>query len=343
MNTFTHLRRLPALGVILGMAFFITGCGPMTFVVGVTPGDQRMTRTVVDSDGPGARDRVAIIDVTGLIISTNRPGLLRQGENPVSRLHEQLAMAENDARVKAVILRINSPGGTVTASDAMYREVQRFRERTGKPVVALMMDVAASGGYYVACAADEIVAYPTSITGSIGVIVQTFSVKPALARIGIMTETIASGPNKAAGSPFGHLTDEHREIFQQLVNDFYGRFRHVVIEARPAIDESRLPMVTDGRVVSGEQALDMGLVDVNGDLYDAFERAKALANVQRAQLIRYHRPLEYVGSPYAGAPGTGETAPGGTQINLLQLNLADSLPGLDAPVGFYYLWLPEGP
>ncbi len=330
----THHRLAMTIALLITAA--LGGCGPITFVVGLAPGDRALRETVLEEDGRLGGDRVALIDVTGVLINANKPGLLDRGENPVSLLYEKLAKAEDDPRVKAVVLRLNTPGGAVTASDAMYRELQRFRERTGKPVVALLMDVAASGGYYVACASDRIVAYPTSVTGSIGVIVQTISVKPALQRLGVMTEAMTSGPNKDAGSPLSVLTDEHRAVLQQLVDDFYARFVEVVREARPGIPPDRFDEVTDGRVVSGEVALEHGLVDATGDLHDALAVARDLAGLDRADVVQYHRPLDYVGSPYAAAPATPAV---GTQVNLLQMNLDAA--GLELPVGFYYLWRPD--
>ena len=331
--------------LLLFAALMMTGCGPMTFVVGVTPGDQERDATVVQEAEGWTADRVAVIDVSGMIVNGRTPGLLSPGENPVSTFRETLDAAGADRRVKAVVIRLNTPGGAVTASDAMYRDVLRFKQQTGKPVVVLMMDVAASGGYYLACAGDEIIAYPTTVTGSIGVIIQTVSLQPALSRIGISTDAITSGPNKDAGSPFGEMTEGHREVLQGIVDEFYSRFTAVVRERRPNIPAERFAEVTDGRVVSGVAAQELGLVDTLGDLDDAFERAKALAGLSDAKLVVYHREMEYVGSPYASAPGTLGRAPaaGGQQINLLQLNLDGSIGGLNAPAGFYYLWQPNLP
>ncbi len=328
--------------VLVAVALGLVGCGPMTFVVGVTPGDQQLDATVVQDAEGWTANRVAVIDVSGMIVNARTPGLLSAGENPVSTFREKLDAAADDRRVRAVVLRLNTPGGGVTASDAMYRDVLRFKQQTGKPVVVLMMDVAASGGYYVACAGDEIVAYPTTVTGSIGVIIQTMSLQPALSRIGISTEALTSGPNKDAGSPFGEMTESHRAVLQGLVDEFYGRFTAVVREARPSIPAERFEEVTDGRVVSGVRAHELGLVDHLGDLDDAFARAKALAGISDAKLVVYHREMEYVGSPYTSAPG-GLPSAGGSQINLLQLNLDGSPGGLGSPSGFYYLWRPDVP
>lgn len=336
------MRRFLLAGVLMALAVGLVGCGPMTFVVGVTPGDQQLESTVVQDAAGWTADRVAVIDVSGMIVNGRTPGLLSAGENPVSTFREKLDAAAADRRVRAVVLRLNTPGGGVTASDAMYRDVLRFKAQTGKPVVVLMMDVAASGGYYLACAGDEILAYPTTVTGSIGVIIQTMSLQPALSRIGISTEALTSGPNKDAGSPLGEMTESHRMVLQGLVDEFYMRFTAVVREARPGIPADRFAEVTDGRVMSGVQAQELGLVDDLGDLDDAFTRAKALAGITDAKLVVYHRELEYVGSPYASAPG-GMPSAGGAQINLLQLNLDGSPGGLGSPSGFYYLWRPDVP
>jgi protease-4 len=334
--------------VVLFSSLGIVGCGPTTFVVGVGPGDRQMVATPVQRDGRWGSRRVMILDVSGTIVNAEGAGVLIPGDNPVARFNEALRLAAADDKVAAVILRLNTPGGTVTASDILYRQVQRFRQATKKPVVAMMMDVATSGGYYVACAADEIVAYPSTITGSIGVIFQTFSVKPALDRIGVTTEALVSGPNKAAGSPLQNLESEQREILQGLVDGFYDDFVAVVKRHRTEVAEDRWATVLDGRVFSGREAQALGLVDEVGDLPDAFARAKALAGLKRADLFVVHRPLDYVASPYAAAGGrTGDAISGGgrasgggggTQVNLMQINL-DGL--TRSASGACYLWVPE--
>jgi len=322
---------LPALLLIA-----LPACGPMTITIG---GPNRGLEETVVEDPPGDRGhKIAIIDVSGLLINTEKPGLLQAGENPVSLLHEQLRRAAEDDNVKAIVLRLNTPGGGVTASDIMHGEVRRFRAVSGKPVVAMAMDVTASGGYYLACAADRIVAQPTSVVGSIGVMVQTISIKPALQRWGVEAEAITSGPNKAAGSPLEVMTDEHRAVLQGLVDDFYARFVKVVREARPRIDAAQFDTVTDGRVISGQRALAAGLVDEVGDIYDAAAAARSLAGIERAKLVVYHRPLDDAPSPYAASPVAGRA---GTQINLAQVNL--SADALTLPAGFYYLWRPTPP
>lgn len=332
-------RRVLSLAAIaLLLVTALPGCSPVTVTLDFSGRGQDLEATVVERDSRGTLSRVAVIDVSGLILNSEQTGLLSRGENPVAYLHERLNEARADRRVKAVILRINSPGGTVTASDAMYRQVLQFKADTHKPVIVLMTDVAASGGYYLACAADHIVAHPTSITGSIGVIVQTVSFKPLLDRVGINAQAITSGANKDVGSPLSYLSPEHRAILQRLVDDFYTRFTKVVRESRPKIPADRFAQLTDGRVLSGSDARDAGLVDDVGDIYDAWTIAKQRAGIQSAHLVLYHRKLQRVTSPYTVAAGAQDLRPGATQINLAQFNLPD---GLQSSAGFYYLWQPS--
>ena len=317
--------------LLLCLSAILSACGPMTLVIGNTT-DQKLKTKVVQRDQGHIEGRIAIIDITGMITNYAKPGLLRQGENPVSLMYEKLQQAAVDKKVKAVILRINSPGGTVTASDAIYRQVMQFKKQTGKPVIALFMDVAASGAYYVACSADRIVTYPTAITASIGVILQTVSVKPALQRWGIEPRAFTSGPNKAAGSPLENISEEQAQILQQTVDDFYPRFLHTVKTSRPTIKPADLPWLTDGRIVTGGTAVQVGLADELGDLQSAYELAKELAHITRGELVRFHRPLQYVGSPYASAPVNVPQ----TQINIASMDMSNAL--AQHGDGFYYLW-----
>ncbi|MHC4989744.1 MAG: signal peptide peptidase SppA [Planctomycetota bacterium] len=332
--------RLVRHALLLGTAIAVVtlgGCTGVRFVIDAVPAEDRMTETVVMKAGSEQWDRsskVALIDVSGLLLDSRQPGLLADGESPVARFTEALTMAEADERVKAVILRINSPGGSVTASDVMYQEVLGFKERTGKPVVVQMETVAASGGYYLACAGDEIVAHPTTITGSIGVLIQTINFSDGLGRIGIHADAITSGPNKAMGSPLEPMPDEHRQLLQGIVDEFYDGFRAVVMERRPTLSPGDIDWVADGRVVTGRRAAEVGLVDRTGGLREAFEVARERAGLAGAKLVKYHRPLEHVASPYARTPIAE-----GNQVNLLQLNIDRG--ALIQQPGFYYLWDPS--
>ena len=319
--------------VIFGLAACLSGCKGVRFIIDAVPAGGGLTETVVLEDPAASTSaKIALVEVTGMIANAQRRGLLTKGENPVSLIVESLGKAAADSKVKAIILRINSPGGTVTASDVIYRELQHFKQSTKKPVVVLMSDMATSGGFYIACAGDEVIAHPTTITGSIGVIIQTFNFSEGMGRIGIKADSITSGPNKAAGSPFEPMPPEHRALLQELVDEFYANFVAIVTDSRPNLSIADLEWITDGRVVTGKRAAEVGLIDSTGDLRDAFAAAKTRANLTTAKLVKYHRPLDYVGSAYAQPPITQP------QINMLQLNI-DAGPLFDQS-GFYYLWDP---
>lgn len=335
MNT---TRALLTLLVLFALVF--CGCAPDRIVIDLAPGDGRLaeTRVLHDPDASDRAPKIAMIDVSGLIASVSA-GVFASGGNPVDDLVARLDKASRDASVKGVIIRVNSPGGTVAASEMMYNEIRAFRERTKKPVVISMAEVATSGGYYIALAGDRIVAQQTSVTGSIGVLFQTFNVSEGMRRWGIESRAVVSRPNKDIASPFEPPVDEHYAILQSLVDEFYAEFRGLVAERRSSIDPSQMDMVTDGRVFTGSRALELGLVDEVGDIRDAFKTAKRLAGVESAQLVKYHSEGRSPNSAYALGPAIESrlNTPGRREINLVQLNLSS---GEGGSSGFYYLWSP---
>jgi protease-4 len=310
----------------------LVGCQPVAYKIVPVPLDKELEETVVGGQRHAA-DKVAVVAVSGLLADEYRRGLLVEGENPVALLQENLDRAAADRAVRAVVVRINSPGGTVTASDLMYSQIRSFRERTGKPVIAVLMDVAASGGYYVACACDHIIAHPTTVTGSIGVMMQTFSLAGTMQKLGIRADAIKSGPYKDAGSPLRDLKKAEREVFQNLIDEFYGRFLHVVASGRPDLSAERIRELADGRVYSGEQACELGLVDQIGTIGDAVTAACERADIAEARVVRYHRPDAWRPNVYANVPSDVPTT-----INLVSLQLGD-WPACCEP-RFLYLWSP---
>lgn len=220
-------------------------------------------------------------------------------------VREQLRRAEQDPAVKAVVLRIDSPGGEVLAADDIYRGIAEFQQRSGKPVIASMGSVAASGGYYVAAPCRWIVANPLTITGSIGVIMHGYNYRNLMNKIGVRPEVYKSGRFKdmlSGDKEDEEILPEERQMVQALVDETFGRFKEVVATGRQG--PQRLPgdegralasnwqEYVDGRVFSGRQAHDWGFVDELGDFQTAVKRAKALAQIDRAQLIRYEQPFE---------------------------------------------------
>jgi len=217
----------------------------------------------------------------------------------------QLRRAAEDPSIRAVVLRLNSPGGSAAAAQEIGREVDRLRQ-AGKKVVASMGDTAASGAYWIAAKADRIVANPATITGSIGVIIQTQHLVGLYEKLGIDTETIKSGPHKDMGSAARPLTPEERRIFQGMVDDIYDQFVAVVARGRE-MEESRVRQLADGRVFTGNQAKELGLVDELGDLRDAVRLAGRLAGIRGEPRVVELGPRTIWHSLFGGMNGAGAT------------------------------------
>jgi len=319
----------------LCVATALPGCAAPSLLITPVTSRRALQETELSSDSFLARTKIALIDVSGILRNAPQRGLLSQGEHPVSLFLEQLDKARRDSSVKAVILRINSPGGSVVASELMHNEIMHFK-KSKKPIMAVMMDVAASGGYYIACACDEIVAQPSTITGSIGVIMQLLNVAGTMKMIGVKSDAVTSGAFKAGGSPLKELQPEEREVFQRIVNDMYDRFIDVVVDGRPDLDEETIRRLADGRIYTAGQAAEAGLIDRIQTLREAVESIKKRIGASSVRLVTYHRPESYRPNYYASAPN-----PTTNQINLLNVDFS-GWPGLTAPE-FMYLWAPGRP
>ncbi len=228
-----------------------------------------------------ARDRVAVINIVGVITSSHD---ISQGTSSSSHIIELLQKyGENDS-VKAIVLRIDSPGGTVVAAQEVYGAVNRLRHETGKTVVVSMADVAASGGYYISCAADRIFANPGTITGSIGVIMEFPNLEGLFGKIGIRTTTIKSGEFKDTGNALREMTERETRLLQELIDDVFSQFVDAVEKGRE-MDEGEVRALADGRIFTGRQAKELGLVDELGDLEEAVNRAAELAGIEGKPVI----------------------------------------------------------
>lgn len=282
----------------------------------------------------GSRDKVLVVDIDGIISSSGGSGLLSREKNMVARVTEMLDAARSDKRVKAVILKIDTPGGEVTASDIIHHEITRFKAETGRPVVALLMGTAASGGYYAAMAADQVIAHPSTLTGSIGVISIFPDFHLLMTRFGVSVNVIKSGKSKDSGSPFRAMTGTERTLFQSIIDDYYDRFLAVVTTNRgKKVAKDELRGLADGRVFSADQALKAGLVDGIGYFDTACAKAIQLAGIKAARVVGYTRDPAGKTNVYAGLPDSGGAAAAG------QGYLESLLPRLKS--GFYYIWLPE--
>jgi protease-4 len=321
------MLRLTALLVALAT---LAGCSVVS--VDLTPPVRPLEEEVVEGKG---QTKILLMDISGFISDEPASAGLGLGPAPARvpmlvRIREELTKAAKDRDVRALVLRINTPGGTVTASDIIYREVMLFREETRVPVIAALMDVAASGGYYIALSADRIVAHPTTVTGSIGTIMVTANVEGLLGKIGVATNTFKSAEHKDMGSPFRTLTPEERAIFQSVIDELQRQFVAKVVERR-RLPEAEARELADGRIYTAPQALDKRLVDAIGYMPDAIAAARSAAGLDEAKVIVYKRPREYQATYYAQTR---------TETHALDATV-ERLAGLaGAGPRFLYLWAP---
>jgi protease-4 len=302
----------------------LAGCSVVS--IDLTPRVRPLEESTVDGSGA---DKVLLIDLAGVLAEEPVFTLESRPQVPLlARVREELEKAEDDERVRAVVLRINSPGGTVTASDILYHEIMRFKARRKVPVVASILDVGASGGYYVALAADRILVHPTTVTGSIGVLMLTVNASGLLEKIGVSAAYVKSGQFKDMGSPFRNIRPEELALFQDLIDRFYGRFVELVARSRK-LDEARVRAFADGRIYTAGEALSLGLIDQVGYLEDAIASAKSAAGITEAKVVTYHRPRQYRATIYSSTDAAG---PAATLPDLARMVLSGPR--------FLYLWWP---
>lgn len=224
-------------------------------------------------------NKVALITVEGVILDSKD-------------VIEQLEKHRTNPTVKAIVLRINSPGGGVAPSQEVYEELLKTRQVNKKPVVASMGSLAASGGYYIASAADLIVANPGTITGSIGVLLQVPNISGLLQKIGVKSVVVKSGEHKDLASPTREMTAAERALLQRMLDDVHNQFIDVVAKGRQ-LDRQKVKALADGRIFSGREAQSLGLVDQLGNLQDAIDRAAALAGIRGTPTVIQERKRRF--------------------------------------------------
>ncbi|MCS7230302.1 MAG: signal peptide peptidase SppA [Candidatus Kryptonium sp.] len=247
---------LGIIGIILSLSVLFFALGFFTLVSSMKP--------VPEDEVVEGKDKIALIELKGVIVSSEE-------------IVRQIKKYTKSKAVKAIVFYIDSPGGGVSASEEIYQELKKAREK--KPVIASMGSVAASGGYYVSLGATKIVANPGTITGSIGVIAQFPNLSKLFDKIGVDFEVVKSGKFKDSGNPYRGLTDEERKYLQNLIDDVYGQFVNHVVEERKMKKEDVLK-IADGRVFTGKQAYELGLVDTLGTLEDAIKIAANMAGIK---------------------------------------------------------------
>jgi len=238
-------------------------------------------------EGKG-QEKIALVNLSGVIADEPSTNLLSSSEGYITpkQVKNLLDKAKSDPLVKALVLRINSPGGTVVASDEIFTQFKEFSRKTSIPIVTYLADTAASGGYYIAVAGNKVIAHPSSITGSIGVIAQVFNLEGLYNKVGIKPQVIKSGKFKDIGSDAREMTSEEREILQRIIDESYEKFLGVVSDSRKMKKEVLRPLA-DGRIYTGKQAAELKLIDGLGLLSDAVDEARSLAKLEQFSLVEY--------------------------------------------------------
>lgn len=280
--------------------------------------------------------KILLLDVSGFISEKERSDRLKLQKRPslVAEMREKLQKAEQDSNITGAIIKINSPGGTVAASDIIYHELMNFKKKKKVPVYACITGIGTSGAYYIAAAADKVFSHPNAITGSIGVIALKFNVSGLMAKLGIEEETVKSGDKKDLFSPFRELTPEERKILQAIIDELHTRFVDIVFDQRgEVLTRQDLEDLADGRIYTARSALELHLVDRIAYMDDVITDMKESLGIEDARIVSYHYAGEYAGTIYSSSPAHDST--------LMEFvgNHTDGhslLPG----VAFLYLWNP---
>ena len=255
----------------------------MMYAVGGGAGADNRVAEKYFSGNENAKDKIAIISINGIIYGGEETGFIRQIEK-----------ATEDKSVKAIVLRIDSPGGTVSGSDYYHHKLIKFKEERGIPIVVSMGDMATSGGYYLAVTGDEIFAEHSTLTGSIGVIMPNYDLSELCEKLGVKANPITSGPLKEGGSITRKMTTEERAVLESVINDMFERFKKIVCDGRPALKNNPelLAEVTTGQVFLANQALEKHLIDKIGYIDDAVESAISRAGLTKdnCNVVRYTQP-----------------------------------------------------
>jgi protease-4 len=280
------------------------------------------------------KGKVVVISIQGVISTSPDEKFLRSMPSMVQEVVAQLRMAAKDDEIRCLLLKVDSPGGTATASDMLYNELLAFKNKTGKKIVVVMMDIAASGGYYISLPADVIMAHPTTVTGSIGVIFMRPKITGLMDKLGVEMAVNKFGENKDMGSPFRQPNEKEQAIFQGVTDGLGKRFLGLVAKHRELSDPN-LSDIATARIYLAEEALSLGLVDKIGYLDDALSEAKRISGLpEKARVIAYRRSEFPNDNLYN--PSTAKLSE--TTRPLVDLGISNAVNHLKP--GFYYIWAP---
>lgn len=314
------------LGILLIALITATGCSLPQ--INLFPQEGPLKEVVLEGSG---QEKILVLSIDGPISDKPKEGLLKSSPGMVQEFISHLKLAEKDPKIKALLLKVNSPGGPVTASDILYHEISAYKERSGVKLVVSMMDVAASGGYYLSLPADWIMAHPTTVTGSVGVIFMRPGVSGFMEKFGFSMNVSKSGDQKDMGSPFRASNTADEAIFQELTDQMADRFYGLVQKHRQ-LNPEQMRQVTTARIYLAPDAKKLGLVDEVGYLKDAVAKAKSLAGVgPDAKVVTFQRHESQEVHLYNAAVETGGATPE------MEVHSLSRMVGLPA-AGFYYIW-----
>ncbi len=315
-------RYLVIITVIL--LLFAAGCAPRFNLLS----SSREPLKEYTLEGKGA-DKILLIPVNGMISDSPKKEVMSSSPSVVEQIVSQLNKAEKNGDIRAVILKIDSPGGSITASDILYHEILSFKERTKAKIVVSMTDLATSGAYYISLPADIIMAHPTTMTGSVGVIFLRPKVKDLMDKIGLGVDVIKFGKYKDMGSPFRKSTEDEEMLIQKTVDIFGDRFLKLVQKHRHP-EKSSLDKIATARIFTADEALKVGLVDKVGYISDAIKETKKIANLPAdARVVMFRHEEKAPDINYYKSSVAGSSA-----VNAINIDL----PEMNFKAGFYYLW-----
>ncbi len=312
---------------VLCALFLLTACSaPRVNIFDTAPNP--LHEYTLEGNG---KDKILIISINGMISDAPQQDLFTSKPSLVEQVVVQLNKARNDSQIKAVLLKVNSSGGTITASDLLYHEISTYKAKTGNKITVAMMDLAASGAYYISLPADMIMAHPTTITGSVGVIFMRPKAAGLMSKIGLGVEINKYGKNKDMGTPFRESNDEEKLLMQNTVDKFGERFINLVKTHRK-LDPKSQELVATARVFVADEALQLKLIDKIGYLSDAIADTKKLAGLSNDARVVVYRRASVPEDNYYNSSGASVQS---VHLSAVRIDLPEIL---NAKAGFYYLW-----
>ena len=313
---------------LVSIVIFLISFGCATINLSPSIGDLEE----VTIEGSGS-EKILMVDFEGIINNQKDKDFAGRTTElgMVEKIRGVIEKAEKDNKIKALLLKVNSPGGTVTASDIIFNLLKVYKENNKVKIYIQVMDLAASGGYYVSLAGDKIIAHPTSLVGSIGVIALKVNLEELMSKIGVNWEIVKSGDKKDFMSPFRSFTKEERDLFQNTIDKYHKRFVTKIAENRLQLKMPEVKLLADGRVFDAEQAKELKLIDHIGYLTDTIERIKSDLGNLNLKLITYHRSSNYQGNIYSQFQKP-------TTFNMINFDLGLN-PNSLSPY-FLYIWSP---